>query len=225
MEDNPAHHEVIPLKVPEVVEPDLTGDTLTPSRFSNKRKEDPSEVWKKDLETYMEKEMDFLDRCRDATLTDRDIGQICIALECSGTAGATLELFAAKLRLIEKEMVTLIKKYPQIERSLRISQANRKGALTENLIRSSATNANAAKELINNPELAKNLFDKENEFDSGQMVHERVVEKLLERGAKPRSPTQVVFLTGHKENLEENPDAVMAKAGWIPAEEFLRKLG
>ena len=222
-----SEHEQVPLTSPSarMETGGFDPSQLTPTpRFSNTRSADPSEKWKNDLDAYIAKDNEFLTRCQNNQLLDRDVGQICTALETAGTGGATLEIFSARLRLLEKEMVSILRKYPQIERSFRISSVNRKGTLTENLIRSAATNANAAKELLNNPELNKNLFDKDREFNLERSIHETVTEKLLERGIVPCRTTQVLYVSGHKDRMDENLDEVMKDKGYISAEKLMEML-
>ena len=215
---NPKEHQ-------QLKAPDAIMDSLTPTFMPSRRRatQDPSEIWKEELDSYITKNPEFLNRCQNCDLIPQDIGQISTALETAGSAGASLEVFSAKLRLLEREMVNLLKKYPELERSFRISIANKRGALTENLIRSSATNANAAKELLNNPELNKNLFDRDALADMEGNAQDLIVERLLAKGAAPADFSKVVYITG--DNSDKNKlDDVMAQSGFVSAEDFVTVL-
>ena len=205
--------------------PDMIMDSLNPTFRPAMRRvsQDPAEVWKADLDSYIEKDPDFLNRCLNCELIPSDIGQIATALEVAGSAGASLEVFSAKLRLLEREMVNLIKKHPELERAFRLSQANKRGALTENLIRSSATNANAAKELLNNPNLNKNLFDKDALAEMEGNAADLVVERLLAKGAQPADFSKIVYITGDNSDKQKMHD-IMTQSGFVSADDFMKVL-
>ena len=169
-------------------------DSVNPNSFSRQG----DEPWKECLDIYMAKEKQFLNRCRTGELTEGDVSIICTALEMSGTAGMTLDVFAAKLRLIEREMGDLIRKYPKIKRSLSIQQANKKGMTLETLVMTAHRSASGAKELLTNPEITKSLFERNQEENETRRADERCLEDLLERGYKPKTMVKLVYVAGHK---------------------------
>ena len=173
-----------------------------PNRRSTK--EDP---WKEKLDSYIQKEPNFIARAKKCDLIQEDIEVICDALELSGTSGMTLDVFAAKLRLIESEMALIKNTYPEIANSLKIAAANKKGALLEVLMSSSVRSSKAAQDLLTNPELSKSQTERQEDEIESRGVLEKVLTKLLANGKPaPNSFCKMIYVDGFKKDKETRKD-------------------
>ena len=189
----------------EIPEDPLLG--LSPVQSSNPYEEQVK--WKRILAEHAEKEPFFRDRCVAAAgLIPSDINTIMTALELSGSDGTTLDIFAAKLRLTEKELSALVNAYPEsIGRSMQLARANRKEFVMEGakgqIFRSSAI----FKEYLSNPAL-KDMFQLEEEGRAEFTAEEKAEAMLHAEGIRPSTYTRGVFLVG---DVKEDMDAVTQK--------------
>ena len=157
------------------------------------------------LEMHIEDEPDFLTRCRENNLNDKDLNIVCQALELSGTAGMSLEVFAAKLRLLVSEMGLIMQKHESIKRSWSIGQANKRGTFLESVVMTAGRSAKTAIEVLKDPEISKSAYEREQEELEMRSADEKCLNHLLERGYRPQNFVKIVYVTGHrvpKEKLE-----------------------
>ena len=197
--------------------------TLSPSELGPSK-----EKWVEDLDNYKEKDPKFLHRCETQELTDDDLFIICETLEASGEAGMSLDVFAAKLRILEPDFVELARKYPQVEKSIRLSRVKRKGTFLENMVISGHKSTATMRELFENENINKDLLAKEEEAkgDTAKRTDTEVAKILMEEGIVPGEYLSVVCLTGDLPSVDDipNPNAGMAEFGYKEPDEILDEI-
>lgn len=183
--------------------------------------EDP---WKVRIDEYIRSNPEFIFRAKKCSLIPEDVTVICEALELSGTSGMTLDVFAAKLRLIESEMALLKNSHPEIANSLKIAAANKKGALLEVLMSSSVRSSKAAQDLLTNPELSKSQTERQEDEIESRGALEKVLSKLLTSNRPaPTDFCKIVYIDGFK-NKNETKQSFEKSAGYQDVTTVLEKL-
>ena len=181
------------------------------------------------LDDKFESDTTFLDKCsyNPEKLSAQDVALICRSLELAGAEGMTLDVFAARLRLLESDVMKLIEAHPEVGKSIQIARARRKEFLHTNLVQTAHRSPHAAKELLTNPLLSQDLLQKVEEKDAKKSLETVVEESLLARGIKPKGFSQIVYLTGRAKEMDAPPDpeeGLSELSGFLPASKVAEML-
>lgn len=201
-------------------------EMFTPVEKVLSAKKEEEKSWEEDLKAYLASQRGFRERCDNKTLTDEDLEVLCATLEACGEDGMTLEIFASKLRLLEEELGDLSKKYPELEKSIKLARVNRKTQLLQTMNVGAHRSAAMAKELLHSDLVNKDVLQRREEENAKKRIEDRVLEELLERGARPVEYTQFLYVCGHRDEVRSPIDAEDAahKIGLVPCEKFLEEL-
>ena len=197
-------------------------DALNPTSDTSNKQE-----WENLLDKYVETEDQFLYRLENGCLTSSDVSIICETLEGSGEEGLSLDVFAAKVRLLEKELVDLALKYPRIEKAIQISRVKRKGFFLQTMVMSAHKSTATMRELFENESVNVDLLQKMEKEKESTKLEDEITNSLRNLGVPPCEYTSVVYLMGDLPEVDDLPDPVegmkQLKGGqtWLSAEETM----
>ena len=221
--DDENHNIVMPPVsfVPEVdveVTPiDLDGHNVSslPNPFTKNNNSDvldggksstDKKTWDTILSDYIATTAGFLERCVSFNLTEKDLLVICDCLEECGEDGLPLDVFAAKLRLLEEDFAEIVKRYPVLEKSVKLSRVRRKSQLLQTMSAGAHRNVAMAKELLHSEILNKDVLLRQEEAERAKRVEDRVLELLLRNGFTPKEYIQCVYVFGDRAETDTPVD-------------------
>lgn len=176
-------------------------DALSPQAEQSNKQE-----WENLLDKYMKNEPQFLYRLENSILTSEDVSIVCETLEGSGEEGLSLDVFAARVRLLERDLVDLALRYPRIEKAIKLSRVKRKGFFLQTMVMTAHKSTATMRELFENDAVNVDLLQKmEKEKDSTKLEDE-ITNDLRKLGVKPGDYTSITYLTGDLPNVDELPN-------------------
>ena len=184
--------------------------------------------WGQVLAKYMADNPEFavkLEKGGDG-LVEEEIRVIVATLEASGGDKMTLDVYASRLRLLEKEFVALAEKYPPIKRALAISRVNRKGAILDAVKMLAYRSTSVMKEYIQNPAFKDSLqIQEDKEEENFNSLEEKWEIFMREKGITPKDYTQVVYMTGDtglqgREKDRKTTEKELVQQGFIPLDKL-----
>ena len=140
-------------------------------------------------------------------LTKKDILVISECLEECGEDGLPLDVFAAKLRMLEGDFGDMVKKYPAIEKAVKLSRVRRKANLLQTMSSGAHRNVAMAKELLHSEILNKDILLRQEEEEGAKKIEDRVLELLLNKGLAPKDYIQCVYVFGDRSDINVPMDA------------------
>lgn len=180
--------------------------------------------WEKTLDVRIKEDSEFLYRCMEMELLEADIRVICDTLEDAGKDGMTVDVVAARLGLLGTEMYKICKKYPKIERAVKISRVNRKGHLQDAMTAGAHRSAATAKMLVSDPNLSKDEVEVIEEEESSRRPEDVLVQKLIDKRVEPQEYTQMMYIVGDLDNPRDLPPKdgyKELKEGYVSAKDAL----
>ena len=175
------------LEIPKTFSPDAE---IAPALNPDFKQKDP-------LDALLD-DNDFRNRLDALTISPDDLSLVCQGAEEMGRQGNTIQDFASRLGILADELDVLRKKYPRLERSLKVAKGKRNKFLGDLALAHAARNPTGLRDLMNS-HLGKDFLTQEEETEIErlkQSVDHRAEEKLQEYNIEPCSYTQVVYLVG-----------------------------
>ena len=121
----------------------------------------------------------------------------------------------------------LAKKYPAVEKSIRLSRVKRKGTFLETMVISGHKSTATMRELLENENINKDLLAKEEEAKGNieQKTDTEVTRVLMEKGIVPNEYLSIICLTGDLPSVDDipNPQEGMGKFGYKTPDELLNE--
>lgn len=199
----------------------LAPPKLADEALAGKIQADHRPEWKKMIQDRGEKDDMFYSRLRAGQPSASDVALVAEALARSGEEAITLDVFASHLRLVDKEFLPLIDRFPEIARAVEMGRAARKEALTGIMLQAANRSGTAAQALVQG-QLAEDPLTEREKREKEKGSAEKVASRLAAmKVPKPKSYLTCHVIMGDSGTPNEHPDtaALLKPAGWMsPAE-------